>query len=397
MPHYDYLIVGGGMTADAAVRGIRSVDADGSVGMISREPDPPYDRPPLSKGLWTGGSEDSIWRGTDELDVELLLDRKVVRIDREERTAKDDRGAVYSYGSVLLATGATPRTLPDAVPQVNYLRTYRDYRRLREDVRTKQRFAVIGGGFIGSEIAAALATAGKDVVLVFPEEGLCRQVLPESLSRHLNEEFRDRGVEVRAGRTVASVRRSGDEFLIATEEHEGRAIRVEAVVAGLGVEPETVLAEIAGLEVDDGVVVDTSFRTEDPNVFAAGDCAAFWSPVLGRRLRVEHEDHANASGMHAGRCMAGDPSDYDHLPFFYSDLFDLSYQAVGDIDPESDEVVEDWVEPNREGTLYYVRDGRVRGVLLWNVRGKLREARSMVREKSMLSVDGLPDKIGSAS
>lgn len=397
MPHYDYLIVGGGMTADAAVRGIRSVDSDGSIGMISREPDPPYDRPPLSKGLWTGSSEDSIWRGTDELDLELLLDRKVVRIDREERTAKDDRGAVYSYGSVLLATGATPRTLPDAVPQVNYLRSYRDYLRLREDVRTKQRFAVIGGGFIGSEIAASLATAGKDVVLVFPEEGLCRQILPESLSRHLNEEFRDRGVEVRSGRTVASVRRSGDEFLIATEEHEGRAIRVEAVVAGLGVEPETVLAEIAGLEVDDGVVVDTSFRTEDPNVFAAGDCAAFWSPVLGRRLRVEHEDHANASGMHAGRCMAGDLSDYDHLPFFYSDLFDLSYQAVGEIDPESDEVVEDWIEPKREGTLYYVRDGRVRGVLLWNVRGKLREARSMVREKTMLSVDGLPDKIGSAS
>lgn len=397
MPHYDYLIVGGGMTADAAIRGIRSVDADGSVGMISREPDPPYDRPPLTKGLWQGGSEASIWRDTDELDVELLLDRKVVRIDREERTAKDDRGAVYSYGSVLLATGATPRTLPDAVPQVNYLRTFRDYRRLREDVRTKQRFAVIGGGFIGSEIAAALASAGKDVVLVFPEEGLCRQVLPASLSRHLNEEFRDRGVEVRDGRTVASVRRSGDEFLIATEEHEGRAIRVEAVVAGLGVEPETVLAEIAGLEVDDGVVVDTSFRTEDPHVFAAGDCAAFWSPVLGRRLRVEHEDHANASGMHAGRCMAGDLSDYDHLPFFYSDLFDLSYQAVGEIDPESDEVVEDWVEPNREGTLYYVRDGRVRGVLLWNVRGKLREARSMVREKTMLSVDGLPEQIGSAS
>lgn len=397
MPHYDYLIVGGGMTADAALRGIRSVDADGSVGMISREPDPPYDRPPLSKGLWKGGSEDSIWRGTDELDVELLLDRKVVRIDREDRTAKDDRGAVYSYGSVLLATGATPRTLPDAVPQVNYLRTYRDYRRLREDARTKQRFAVIGGGFIGSEIAAALTAAGKDVVLVFPEEGICRQILPESLSRHLTDEFRDRGVDVRSGRTVASVRRSGAEFLIATEEHEGRAIRVDTVVAGLGVEPETVLAEIAGLEVDDGIVVDTSFRTEDPHVFAAGDCAAFWSPVLGRRLRVEHEDHANASGMHAGRCMAGEVSEYDHLPFFYSDLFDLSYQAVGEIDPESDEVVEDWIEPNREGTLYYVRDGRVRGVLLWNVRGKLREARSMVREKTMLSVDGLPDTIGSAS
>lgn len=397
MPHYDYLIIGGGMTADAAARGIRSVDDTGSVGLITGEPDPPYDRPPLSKGLWTGADEDGIWRRTEELEVEMHLDREVVRIDREDRTAQDDRGSIYSYESLLLATGAKPRTLPDAVPQVNYLRTYRDYLRLREDVREKQRFAVIGGGFIGSEIAAALAGVGKDVVVVFPEVGLCRQVLPESLARHLNDEFRRRGVEVREGRTVASIRRSGDEFLIATEEHEGRAIRVEAVVAGLGVEPQSLLAENAGLEVDDGIVVDASFRTDDPHVFAAGDCAAFWSPVLGRRIRVEHEDHANASGMHAGRCMAGEVSDYDHLPFFYSELFDLSYQAVGEIDPESHEIVEDWIEPNREGTLYYLRDGRVRGVLLWNVRGKLREARTLVREKSMLSVDGLPEQIGRPS
>lgn len=393
MPNYDYLIVGGGMTADAAVRGIRSVDAEGTIGLVSREPDPPYDRPPLSKGLWTGQSEDRIWRETADQGVRLHLSTEVVRLDREERTAVGEGGSVYSYGHLLLATGGSPRTLDDAVPQVNYLRTYRDYRRLREDAREKKRFAVVGGGFIGSEIAASLASIGKDVVVLFPEEGLCRRILPEGLSRFLNGYYRERGVEVRAGHTVVSVRRSGDEFLLASEDGEERALRADAVVAGLGIDPETVLAENADLEVEDGIVVDETFRTEDPRIFAAGDGAAFWSPVLGSRLRIEHEDHANSSGMYAGRAMAGEPAPYEHLPFFYSDVFDLGYQAVGELDPETMETVEDWIDPHRRGIVYYVADDRLRGVLLWNLRGKLREARALVREGGRVMPGELPGRI----
>ena len=393
MPHYDYLIVGGGMTADAAVRGIRSVDEEGTIGLVSRESDPPYDRPPLSKGLWTGQDEEAIWRDTAEEGVDLHLDTGVVRLDREERIVADEGGGVYSYGELLLATGGSPRVLDDAVPQVNYLRTYQDYLRLRDDAGETDQFAVIGGGFIGSEIAASLAANDNEVVLLFPEEGLCRSVLPASLSRHLNDYFRERGVDVRPGRTVTSVRRSGDEYLLVTEEGEGRALRAGSVVAGLGILPETLLAENAELEVDDGIVVDETFRTADRHIYAAGDCAAFWSPVLERRIRVEHEDHANASGMQAGRSMAGEPAPYDYLPFFYSDLFDVGYEAVGDLDPDGMTTVEDWVEENRTGVIYYLRDERVRGVLLWNVRGKLREARSLVREGARTSPEELEGRI----
>lgn len=382
MPHYDYLIVGGGMTADAAVRGIRSVDEEGSIGLVSAEPDPPYDRPPLSKGLWTGQDEEGIWRETEDMDVDLHLDRTITRIDREERTVTDDRGTIYSYREILLAVGASPRELDDAVPQVNYLRTYRDYRRLRKDVAEKKSFAVIGGGFIGSEIAASLAANDKEVVLLFPEEGICGRVLPPDLSRHLNDYFRNRSVDVRSESMVTSVRRSGDEFLIAVEGSDEPALRVDSVVAGLGVEPRVTLAETSGLEVEDGIVVDASFQTQDPHVFSAGDTAAFWSTVLGKRLRIEHEDHANSSGMYAGRAMAGELVQYDHLPFFYSDLFDLGYEAVGELDPESMDLVADWSGDDFEkGVVYYLRDGRVRGVLLWNLRGKLKEARSLIQER----------------
>ncbi len=393
MPFYDYLIVGGGMTADAAVRGIRSVDGEGTVGLVSAEPDPPYDRPPLSKGLWTGREEDGIWRRTEDLDVDLHLDRRIVRVDRDDRTARDDGGTVYSYSELLLATGGSPRVLDDAVPQVNYLRTYRDYVRLRDDAEAKDRFAVIGGGFLGSEIAASLASIGKDVVLVFPEEGVGGRVLPSGLARHLNDVFRERGVDVKEGRSVASVRRSGDEFLLALEGGGGRAPRVDSVVAGLGIEPETFLAENADLEVEDGVVVDSTFRTDDPHIYCAGDGASFWSPVLGRRLRIEHEDHANSSGMRAGRNMAGEVAEYDHLPFFYSDFFDLGYEAVGELDPEEMETVEDWVEPYRRGVVYYLSDSRVRGVLLWNLRGRLRDARALVRDGRPVSEDELAGRI----
>lgn len=378
------------MTADAAIRGIRSVDEDGSVGLVSSEPHPPYDRPPLSKGLWTGQDADSIWRETEDLGVDLHLGRRITRVDREDRTATDDRGTIYSFDKVLLATGAAPRHLDDAVSQVNYLRTLEDYRQLRKAVDAKKTFAVIGGGFIGSEIAASLAANGRKVVLLFPENGICGQVLPPDLSLHLNAYFRDRGVDVREGRTVTSVRRSGDEFLIAIEGSDEPALRVDAVVAGLGVEPRVMLAETAGLEVDDGIVVDASFQTQDPHVFAAGDCAAFWSPVLGKRLRVEHEDHANASGSYAGRAMAGEPVHYDYLPFFYSDLFDMGYEAVGELDPESMDVVPDWTgDPFEEGAVYYLIDGRVRGVLLWNLRGKVRDARSLLRERKRMTAADL--------
>jgi NADPH-dependent 2,4-dienoyl-CoA reductase/sulfur reductase-like enzyme len=155
-------------------------------------------------------------------------------------------------------------------------------------------------------------------------------------------------------------------------------LRVDLVVTGLGTDPCTSLAESAGVPVEDGILVDSSLRTEHPAIWAAGDVASVWSSPLGRRIRVEHEDQANTTGEHAGRAMAGEPVDLDHLPFFYSDLFDLGYEAVGSIDPGLD-VVADWAEPHRKGVLYYTEGGRVRGVLLWNVFGQVERARELIR------------------
>jgi len=383
MKSYRYLIVGGGMTADAAVRGIRSVDEDGSVGLVSAERHPPYDRPPLSKGLWAGQDEERIWRGTDDAGAELHLGRRVVGLDPAARTVSDDRGTTYRYEKLLLATGCAPRRLEGAPEGVIHFRSYDDYRALRRESERGRRIGVVGGGFIGTELAAALASRGKDVVLLFPEEGPLRSLLPLEHALDVGAFFEERGVDVRAGRWVKEIEEREGGYTVRAEDAGGRGteeIRCDAVVAGLGVVPRTELAAEAGLEVEDGIVVDANLRTRDPAIWSAGDVASFPSPHLDRRLRVEHEDHANASGLAAGRGMAGESEEYTHLPFFYSDLFDLGYRAVGVIDP-SMERVEAWEEPYRRGEVYHRdEEGRVRGVLLWGVRRGIREARRLISE-----------------
>lgn len=377
MSRYDYLIIGGGMTGDAAVRGIREIDSKGSIGVISVETQPPYDRPPLSKGLWKDGKEESIWRGTDAFGVDLHLGRRVVALDTRQRTVTDAGGQAYGYGKLLLATGGAPRSPWPEGDRVIYFRTYDDYRHLRELAREHERFIVIGGGFIGSEIAAALTLVGCKVVMLFPEEGVGARTFPADLARFLVGYYREKGVDVRPGEAVSSVKSEDRDVLIRTQR--GDELRADAVVAGLGIIPRVELAEAAGLELQDGIVVDQFLRTRAPEVYAAGDVARFHSPQLGKRLRVEHEDGANTMGVYAGRAMAGRAEPYEHLPFFYSDLFELGYEAVGDLDPNLD-IFADWKEPYREGVVYYLQNGRVRGTLLWNTWGQVKAARALIAE-----------------
>jgi len=186
-----------------------------------------------------------------------------------------------------------------------------------------------------------------------------------------------KGVEVLARRKVTNLVVKGLDYEVHADGEPPR--EVDAVVAGLGIVPETELAAAAGLEVDDGIVVDERLMTSDPAVFAAGDVARFPVPALGGRIRVEHEDNAVSMGRAAGRAMAGDDSPYTHLPFFYSDLFDLGYEAVGALDPRG-EVVADWKVPLREGVVYYLTAGRVRGILLWNTWGQVDAARALIAE-----------------
>ena len=369
-----YLLVGGGMTADAAAEGIRAHDADGTITLVGAEPHPPYKRPPLTKGLWAGGDEAKIWRGTADRGVELVLGRRIVDLDLEARRAVDDKGAEYTYEKLLLATGGRPRKLADADDDVVYFRTLDDYRTLRARAGDGTSFVVVGGGFIGSEIAAALTSAGSRVTMVFPDAAIASRLLPASLAEFVTGYYREKGVEVLTGETVASVR----DGRLTTGS--GRVLEADAVVAGLGIEPSTELAAAAGLPVDNGIVVDELGRVGGrDDVFAAGDVANFPLPALGRNARVEHEDHALTHGKTVGANMAGAEQHYDHLPFFYSDLFDLGYEAVGELDSRLD-TIERWDEPNRKGVVAYVDDERrPRGFLLWNTWDKVDPARDLIR------------------
>ncbi|MFT3914887.1 MAG: FAD/NAD(P)-binding oxidoreductase [Anaeromyxobacteraceae bacterium] len=290
----------------------------------------------------------------------LRTDASVAAIDPASRRVRLRSGEELGYERLLLATGGTPRRVPAWGDGVVYFRTIADQRRLRA-LPVGSRVVVVGGGFIGSELAASLTTAGYRVTLVFPEDGIGARLFPRDLSAHVTRDYGQRGVDVRPRERVLGVAPRGDRSVVTLG---GGEVTAELVVAGLGLAPNTALAEQAGLAVDDGIVVDEHLRTSAPDVWAAGDVARFPSAVLGGKVRFEHEDNALTMGRHAGLSMAGAAEPYRHLPFFYSDLFDAGYEAVGTLDSRL-EVVADWEEPFRKGVLEYRDAGRAVGVLTW--------------------------------
>ena len=390
MTDYRYLIIGGGMTAAAAADGIREVDSTGTIGLISAEPDAPYNRPPLSKALWKGEPLETIWRKTENKRVEMHLCRIVKEIVPTQKRVVDDEEKVFTYEKLLLATGGKPRRLPFGDGQIIYFRTLSDYRRLRALTETGRRFAVIGGGFIGSEIAAALALNGKEVVMIFPGKDIGDRLFPRALAEFVSSFYRNKGVELLAGEKIIGLEARGNQRVLKTSTD--REIVADCVVAGVGIEPNVELAQSLGLKIENGIVVDEFLRTSHPDIHAAGDVAAFYSPALGKRIRVEHEDNANSMGRLAGRNMAGKSEPYDHLPFFYSDMFDLGYEAVGEVDSRL-ETFADWKRPNEEGVIYYLESGRVRGVLLWNVWEQVEAARQLIAEPGPFKVEDLEGRL----
>ena len=304
-----------------------------------------------------------------------------LRSIRQRRRFIDHAGNDYSYEKLLLATGGSPRRLSFAESGVIYFRTLDDYQRLRELARAGVQLAVIGGGFIGAEIAAALTMNGVDVTMIFPERSIGAHTYPTSLSGFVDAYYRSKGVTVLAGEVVGAIEKAATKTIVKTVS--GRSISVDAVVAGIGLQPRIELAQAAGLKVDNGIAVDRFLRTSDPDIYAAGDVASFLSTALDQRMRVEHEDNANAMGGLAGRNMAGHCAPYEHLPFFYSDLFELGYEAVGELDARL-EIVEDWQERFRKGVIYYLKQGLVHGVLLWNTWNRVEIARELIRGKQRL-------------
>jgi 3-phenylpropionate/trans-cinnamate dioxygenase ferredoxin reductase component len=390
MKHYQYLIIGGGLTGDAAVRGIRELDTDGSIGMLSLEPDPPYTRPYLSKALWKGRPVEKVWRNTQVLGVDLILGRKAVQLDPQNKSIRDGNGDEYTYGKLLLATGGSPVRLPFGADNIIYFRDFRDYQRLRALSEVGDRFLVIGGGFIGSEIAAALTMVGKKVVMVFPEEAIGANIYPSELAHFLNDYYHLKGVELVYHDSVANVEPAGKRFTVRTKS--GGVYEVDGAVAGIGIRPNIELAQQTALRLENGIVVDEHLQTSTADIFAAGDVANFYHTGLGKRVRVEHEDNAVFMGKQAGRNMAGAGESYTHVPMFYSDLFELGYEAVGELSSKL-ETVADWQEPFHKGVVYYLAEGRVRGVLLWNVWDAVPKARLLLAEPGPFTAANLKGKI----
>jgi NADPH-dependent 2,4-dienoyl-CoA reductase/sulfur reductase-like enzyme len=385
-----YLIIGGGMAGHAAAAALREADPAGAIALLGEERERPYARPPLSKGLWQGKPEETVWLA-EVPGLELRTGRRAVALDPARREVTDDRGDVHRYEKLLLATGGAPRRLPlDAGDdRIVYFRTLADFRRLRDGAG--RRVVVIGGGFIGSELAASLAASGREVTMVFPETSLGVRSYPADLSAFVTRYFREKGVTIIEGETVAGVERRGEQTLVRTGG--GEVLVADVVVAGLGIRPGTSLAEAAGLRCSDGIEVDAFLETSAEGVYAAGDVARFPCGALGGPARVEHEDAALTMGRTAGRNMAGARERYDHLPFFYSDLFELGYEAVGRLDARLDTVAS-WVTPFREGVVYYLDErDRVRGVLLWGTFGKVDAARELILRSAPIRREGLAQAI----
>lgn len=378
-----YIVVGAGLAAASAVDGIRQHDQSGSIMLIGSEPDLPYDRPPLSKQLWFGGKQVEEVILHDQAfyaqhGVDLRLGTEVVALDPTAHVVRDGSGTSYRYDKLLLATGGTPRrlTIPGGdLEGVCYFRTLGDYRRLRHEAIKGRSALVIGGGFIGSELAAALCSNGVAVTMIFPGQWLVSRVFPESLGRALTAHYRTKGVEVLADDVPTSIQRDGNQFR--TRTRGGREILTDLIVVGIGITPNIALAESAGLKTGDGLVVDQFLQTSDPEIYAAGDIAYFPEAVLGPR-RIEHWDNALNQGKHAGCNMAGAGEPFTYIPFFYSDLFEFGYEAVGDTDPRH-EIVTDWQEENKTGVIYYLDGGRVRGAMMCNMFGKVDAAREMIQ------------------
>ena len=383
---YHYLILGGGLAGASAIEGIRQNDTTGSIGLLSAEADFPYHRPPLSKDLWWGKKtydqipvfSESYYR--DHL-VDLRRNTLVTSIHPEGRYVVDGAGNHYGYTKLLISTGSIPNRIKEAGPIAHTFRTAQDYLALARAVVTVEDFLIIGGGFIGVELAAALSHAGKKVTLLLQDKGLLSKVLPPDLSDFVTEFYVQKGIKVIVGDEPAHFEAQGDRVTVTTKQ--GEQVTTGYVIAGIGVKPERALADSAGLKAGDGIVVNRFLQTSRPEIYAAGDLALFPCEALGEVIRLEHWDNASAQGKCAGANMAGGLEPFTYLPYFYSDLFDLGFEAVGKLDGRM-RTLAAWETPFRKGVVAYLENGVVQGILLWNQGKVLDWARKMVVDKTPL-------------
>ena len=395
---FQYVIVGAGLAGVSAAKAIRGLDSKGSILLVGREFRLPYHRPPLSKDLWFGDNqvEETLIESLSfykDNHIQMRLGTSIDRIDPDRKTVTDRELRVVGFEKLLLATGGTPRRLAipgGDGPGVCYYRDLDDYVRMSRSITPNTRALVIGGGFIGSEMAAAISSKAKQVSILFPEPYLGAAVFPLSLATAIGRQYQARGIALLSGDRPASIEDRGNVFTTVTEH--GNHLHAEVVLAGIGIRPEVEVAQKAGLEIDGGIVVNERLETSHPDIYAAGDNVQFFYPTLGQRRRVAHWACALGQGTQAGRNMAGSAEPYTSLPYFFSDLFDFGYEAVGDTDPNLD-IRMVWETPNEKGIIYYLRDQRVRGVMMCNVWNRVDEARALIESGRQMRPDDLEKAI----
>ena len=370
MDAYRYVIIGGGQAGGSAAEAIRDVDPEGSLVLVTQEPHRPYQRPPLSKGYLQGekGLEGVYLKDEayyENQGIVLRSGTRALALDRATGTVSLDDGQALSYERLLLATGGRAWRLPlpgNDLGNVITLRTIEDSQRIQEAGGEGRRTLVLGGSFIGSEVTMSLVQLGTDVTMAFPESRLMQRIAAPEFSDMLEAMYRERGVRILTGTTAE--RLEGDGQVERAVLDNGETLKVDLVVMGVGIRLNTGLAQEAGLALDEekAILVDEYLRTSDPNIYAAGDIAAWPDPVFDRHLRVEHWDVAYNQGNRAGRNMAGDEEPYTVLPYFFSDLFDLALEVWGNLDSWDQTVLRGSLE---EGSyaFYYFDGDKLTGVL----------------------------------
>jgi 3-phenylpropionate/trans-cinnamate dioxygenase ferredoxin reductase subunit len=374
------VVVGAGLASANVVQTLREDGYDRPVTLVGNEGERPYERPPLSKSYLQGSTEaaeayvhDEQWYA--DHDVDLRLDDAAVSLDRQGAAVVLASGERLPYAHAVLATGARPRVpgLPGAdLDGVRYLRTLRDSTALRDRLGQDGRWVVVGGGWIGLEVAAAARQAGRDVTVLEQAQLPLLGVLGEAVGRHFADLHRSHGVDLRTGVSVTGIEGSGG-TVTGVRTDEG-TIAADLVLVAVGVVPNADLATAAGLAVDNGVLVDQRLRTEDPAVLAAGDLANAVNTSLGDRLRVEHWDNAIRQGRLAARSVLGREDAYDWQPYFYTDQFDLGMEYVGR-NGRDDEVVVRGDQDRGEFIAFWTADGVVTAAMnvnIWDVNDDLR-------------------------
>jgi NADPH-dependent 2,4-dienoyl-CoA reductase/sulfur reductase-like enzyme len=394
-----YVIVGASLAGAKAAETLREEGFSGAVILIGAEDLRPYERPPLSKGYLLGKDDpDSVfvhepgWYA--EHDVDLRLGVTVTAIDAVARQVEVAGGDPVSFGKLLITTGSSPRRL--GVPGTDldgvlYLRTRPDSDRLRASLAVGGRVVIAGSGWIGLETAAAAREYGCDVTIVEPEPGALRRSVGPELGEVFADLHRSHGVEFRFGEGLAELRGSGGRVSSVVTSADAE-LPADLVIIGIGAVPNDAIAAAAGLNVDNGILLDEALRSSDPDIFAAGDVANWFNPLLGRRIRVEHWANALASGPVAARSMLGQQVSYDWVPYFFSDQYDLGMEAAGLPEPgHYDQVVYRGDPQTLEFIAFWLSDGAVvagMNVNVWDVNDDIQ---ALIRAGTSVDVSRLED------